>query len=1042
MSRPLLIPVLALAFAPSLGTASLPVDGARDSASRRTPEATAASPARLPWLGRFEENRGQAPPWARFVVRTAGYQAAITDSGAVFALPGIGGSASRCALLGFEVEGAVAGGRFRADEPLPGVANHLMGNDPDKWVRGARSFGRLTRRGIRPGVDLEWSMCDGSPEYRFEVSPDTDPGAIALRFQGADSLRVETDGSLSVKTRAGLLRHGRPSAWQERRGVRVAVPVAFDLRGPSRVGFRLGPHDPALALTIDPVISFACYYGGTGGASVRQLFPDPDGSLLVVGASTGTGLALPGALDESVAKVDLFLAKFGPVGSTLQVATYIGGAEDELFSRAAIDAGGSLWLAGSTFSPDFPVWVPFQGSIAGLRDAFVLRLTPGFDGFEFSTYLGGDQFAPPLDFATTGATGLAIAPGGDAFVVGNTSAVDLPLLDPFQSTYGGLSADGFVARFSGTGELLSSTYLGGNSNEVPTAVAVDADGAAFVTGWTQSSDFPEVAAIPGLRGSGMDAILAKISADGTALERCQLLGGSSNDDANAIAILPSGDVVIGGETSSSAFPTVGALQNRPFSPGNGSCAFLSRFSAAGDALLFSSWIGGNDTTLTELEAGSDGSLLTAGITRGFPGPMVSPVKAAVTGTTDAYLLRLLSDNSGFEFSTYVGGSGLESGVAFASEASGRIWIGGSTTSDDIPVGPQVVGLLNPLGGSGSYLMLISPTTGPPGRVVAQPLSGIRSRIRWLDETDDETGFEVQRRQGAGVFFTIATTAANATTVEDIFLLPLTGYGYRVRALRPGGPTDWSDEALTTTLDIAPQPPNSVTVVSTSSSSVRVSWTHGSANADGFEIHRRVPGGTSFLRSVLPAGATEFDDAGLPPAGTVGYVVRAQNEIGSASSAEAWGSTDGTLTASLVRGAIKSKARPRRDSLTLKGVFVFDAASPDAALDPITDGFSVRIGDALAPVFVLEIPPASPGWSLRNGRYAWRASRSAPYRASLQVRPVDGTFRLTVSGADFPVAVPLAPEVRIASGNDAGAVVPEWEETKPDSGYLRSPPRNQ
>ena len=786
MAKPSVVPVLAIALLPAILGAAGREDRPPGPSSRVAPGTAPGPPAGPPWLGRYEENRGQAPPWVRYLVRTGGLAVALTDSGAVFALRG----PRSWTMLRMGIEGAAPGGGFRTREPLPGRSHHLRGRDPARWVRGVPAFGRVERRGIRPGVDLVWRLEGSTPAYDLVVAPGADPGALVLRFEGASSLGMERDGTLAVGARCGVLRHGRPIAYQEAGGVRRGVPVAFEARGPARAGFRVGRHDPSLPLVIDPLISYASYFGGSGADPIRGLAPGPGGSILV-----------------AVAGWDAFVARLAPGGARLEFATYLGGADDERTAGIALDASGGAWVSGTTKSADFPVWVPHQGTRRGVEDAFLLRLEPPGDALAFSTYFGGASgFGGST--AGTSSSGVAVLPGGGGVLVGTTSTVDLPVLAPFQESYGGWYTEGFVAAFSDEGVLAHSSFLGGSHYDGAEAVAVDADGAILVAGWTWSADFPQAGGVAGIRGPGTSAFVAKVPAGGGSLAWCQAFGGSGTDSATAVAALPSGDVCVAGSTDSADFPEVAPL-------GDG-VGFLSIFSAAGDALELSTGLVGSPDAVAP---DADGGLFLAGSTGGLSGFLVSPLQDALSGVRDAFLARIAPDRSGYTFSTYVGGTGTEDQAVLAVEDADHAWIAFQTTSQSMPVKSA----LQPAFGGGTadpFLVRVTMAPGPPTGLTAVPLPGRKARLEWYDDSDDEAGFEIQRKTGAGAFATVASIPGERGSYEDPLLQPLTAYSYRVRALRIGGPSPWSDEAVVTTFDVAPFPPTGV-VVAASASSVHV-----------------------------------------------------------------------------------------------------------------------------------------------------------------------------------------------------------------------------
>ncbi|NUN51752.1 MAG: hypothetical protein HUU06_03045 [Planctomycetaceae bacterium] len=214
---------------------------------------------------------------------------------------------------------------------------------------------------------------------------------------------------------------------------------------------------------------------------------------------------------------------------------------------------------------------------------------------------------------------------------------------------------------------------------------------------------------------------------------------------------------------------------------------------------------------------------------------------------------------------------------------------------------------------------------------------------------------------------------------------------------------------------------------------QVSWTRASQNEDGFEVHRRVPGGTSFLLSVLPAGTTTMEDAGLLPARTYGYTVHAWNEVGSGASAETWGTTAGTFTPAVVKGTLAASAAAGKDRVKIDGTL-----EGAGALSPVVEGMTIRLGGEAAPFFTLTVPAASNSWRAKAGRLTWKSAAGTKPKVKLDLDPARGTFRLSVASADFAAAPAAALECWIACGLDAGRSLETWQESKPGSGKFRFP----
>jgi hypothetical protein len=359
-------------------------------------------------------------------------------------------------IIRLQVQGARAGVQPSAERPLPGVVNYIIGNDPSRWRTGVKTFGQVRYAGVYPGIDLMYYGTQGRLEYDFAVAPGASAAPIRLAFAGADAVQVDARGNLKVTSHGHEVVFERPVAYQMADGLRVPVAARYQLRSKT-VRFQLGDYDHEKRLVIDPVLSYFSYLGGSGNDVVGEGCPSCD---------------------------------------------YLAG------QAAAVDAAGDLYIAGYTDSTNFPTQSPFAPAptkASGVRGpwAFVTKFAPDAKTLIFSTYLGGTLGA---DYGY----GLALDSNGNAFVVGVTGSNDFPvtpgvyqtLCAPnFTNNTAGFSncsgtngqSSAWVSKFSPTGALLASTFLGGTQAGQASAVAVDSAGRPYVTGWTYpDANLPQV----------------------------------------------------------------------------------------------------------------------------------------------------------------------------------------------------------------------------------------------------------------------------------------------------------------------------------------------------------------------------------------------------------------------------------------------------------------------------------------------------------------------------------------------------------------------
>jgi Beta-propeller repeat len=238
-----------------------------------------------------------------------------------------------------------------------------------------------------------------------------------------------------------------------------------------------------------------------------------------------------------------------------------------------VDTTGNVYVTGTTGSADFPTVNAFQPALAsGGSNAFVAKLNSTGSALVYSTYLGGSG---GTDFGL----GIAVSSAGNAFVTGWTNSADFPTVNPLQPTYGG-GQDAFVAKFNATGSgLLYSTYIGGSKDDVGLGIAVDSSGHAYVTGYTNSTNFPIMNAFQSALAGPQDAFVAQLNHKGSAFVYSTYLGGRGGDNGSGIALDRAGNAYVSGTTTSADFPTVNPLQ--PSYGGGSDDAFVAKVSRHG-----------------------------------------------------------------------------------------------------------------------------------------------------------------------------------------------------------------------------------------------------------------------------------------------------------------------------------------------------------------------------------------------------------------------------------------------------------------------------
>jgi RHS repeat-associated protein len=329
--------------------------------------------------------------------------------------------------------------------------------------------------------------------------------------------------------------------------------------------------------------------------------------------------------------------------------------------------------------------------------------------------------------------GIATDSDGNVYLTGTTLSTNFTTTTGVLDTTIAGSGSAFVTKLDSSGNVVWSTYLGGHSgaaSNVGRAIAIGPDGGVFVTGSTAASDFPATAGAfcTTLNGTQWDAYLAKLSSDGTSLVYASYLGGTGNDEGLGVAVdQNTGEAVVVGSSpgylSGTDFPTANAYQSTRH---GGDDPFVTRFTDDGSALVFSTLLGGGSTyggaseLASDVAIDADGNAFVVGTTSHTDFPTLNAYDTSLGGSQDAFLAEF--DPTGtLVASTFFGGSGGESSYGIAVDQDGSVYIGGGTSSSDLP-------LVNPAlatySGSAGYLAKFSSLSSAPAYSTYTPGQGV------------------------------------------------------------------------------------------------------------------------------------------------------------------------------------------------------------------------------------------------------------------------------------------------------------------------------
>jgi uncharacterized protein (TIGR03437 family) len=601
----------------------------------------------------FEPNQGQLASTVQFLSRGSGYALFLTQGEVVLNLErqqpvsAAAGQTPEAASVD-TVRMSLIGANPKANAvglaPQPGVVSYFIGNDPKKWRSGIPTYGKIKYPQIYPGVDLVLYGNQRQLEYDFVVAPGADPSRIAWRIDGARA-SVDAEGNLALSAPNGPAALKKPVLYQMDGDRKTRVEGWFAVAG-NQIRFRLGSYDHSRALIIDPVLSYASYLAGS--------LTDH------IGWTLGPGISAVGTSQG-----------------------------------LAVDSEGSVYVAGDTYSIDFPTKNPYQsappakgpaGSPVPPGDwpsAFVTKFSPDGSSLVYSTYLGGNSY----DYIYA----IAVDSSGNAYVTGQTNSPNFPVTNgayqtvcdpapnntgaPVQNSSNCNSSDtsAFVTKLNPTGTgLVYSTFLGGNgSYAYATAIAVDGAGRAYIAGnedetcYTGQPDtfqscFPTTsgAVISGTKPAGGDpqfAFVAAFDPAGANLLYSTLLGDTNFQCiigcggptyGTGIAVDSSGYFYLVGETTASTLPTTAGVFQPTGAPlGNPATAlqawrgFVAKFnpvtSAGGASLAYSTYLGGKTGNVGDYISGiaidSAGNAYIVGYTNSPDFPVTAGAYSTVCG---------------------------------------------------------------------------------------------------------------------------------------------------------------------------------------------------------------------------------------------------------------------------------------------------------------------------------------------------------------------------------------------------------------------------
>jgi hypothetical protein len=629
-----------------------------------------SSYAKLPLS--FEENQGQTDARVKYLARGNGYTVFLADDESAT----------------FRLQAGVNARSRQGDRALPSKNNSAPAKAPDTVVRlslaGSNAHAPVEGLDLQPGYSnyflgnnpARWRR--NIPHYARVKYRGVYPG-VDLVYYGHQG-QLESDYVLA------------PGAHAERIALRVEGAKNLKLNPDGDLAFST----PLGELVLRRPIAYQEVSGERREISANYTQRGPN----LIGIQVGSyDVTQPLIID--------------PV---LAYSTYLGGTANQFLFQVTADSSGFAYVAGFTSSSDFPTVTgslntKFTAGSNGM--AFVTKLKQDGSGLVYSTFLGS------LTSGASAAHAIGLDAAGDAYVAGGTSSTDFPLMNPYQSINRGGGA--FVSKLDPNGQnLLYSTYLTGTGSDSPNAIAVDANGNAYVAGTTTSKDFPIISSSAiqttnKTTGAQIGTVfLSRIDPSLTTaatLVYSTYLGGTKQESALGVAVDAKANAYLTGYTSSPDFPGPGGGSPNGFQSAlnnvNGAAIVARVDTSTPNALLFSTYLSGSANGFGN--AGDVGSAIALGPTgdayiTGYSYATDFPLVGAIDTSSNtpfakAIIARIDTTKSGIAsliYSTYFGGTlnsvggtshGSDLGFGIKVDSMGNIYVAGTTNSINFPVTP-------------------------------------------------------------------------------------------------------------------------------------------------------------------------------------------------------------------------------------------------------------------------------------------------------------------------------------------------------------------
>lgn len=584
--------------------------------------------------------------------------------------------------------------KLTGEDILPSKSNYFGHNLPKEGISSVPTFSKIKYTEIYNNIDLIFYFNEGLLEYDFIVKPGGNPNDIKFKFEGHENIKLDENGNIVISIGTSNFKIIKPSSYQIVDNFKNSIKSNFILNA-NEVLIDIDNYVNSIDLIIDPIFFFSTYLGGDAQTFGKAIAVDSSGSSYVTSYTSSSNFPITNPIIGSPynGTFAIYVTKFDSTGN-LVYSTYINGDGDDQSYGIAVDLYNNVYITGYTTSFDFPTTFNQGLNPDGNKALFVTKLDSTGGNILYSVYIHGDGndwgYAIALDsddnayitgnttssnypstytvltgnknavFITkidsTGTNlpysvyidgngddwglGIDVNALSEAYITGYTYSSDFPVTNKLgPNNLSNASASVYIIKVNDLGTALPySAYIHGNSFDIGYDIALDSSSNAYITGYTQSTNFPANQLGANTLSGSPSVFVTKINSNLSSLLYSSYIHGNGSDIAFAIDLDASNNAYITGYTSSLNFPTT--LNIGPNSPNYGLAVFITEISSSGSSIPFSAYIHGN---LFEIGFGiavdNFNNIYATGYTGSSNFPTTRAYDSTLTGFTDAFVLK-------------------------------------------------------------------------------------------------------------------------------------------------------------------------------------------------------------------------------------------------------------------------------------------------------------------------------------------------------------------------------------------------------------------